>query len=111
MNGGAAAARFRPGASAPSPKDKRRTWLRWFARSAKVSRSILETTLPPATLEKTVGHTSVASAQDLTVVQAMACVRQSHYGNRATGKESQHLLDVAFHSTPSVQHRRNRRLS
>src|SRR6266849_9950698 len=94
MTGGVVADRLRPTLSVPFPKDKRHTWQPWFARSPTAWRSILETTPPPATPEKTAERRSVAAGQDVTVKPAIACVRQSRSDNRATQKEYRHVLDV-----------------
>src|SRR6267154_6908364 len=111
MSGGAFADRLRPKVSAPSPKDKRHTWQRWFARFPSAWHSILATTPPPANPGKTVERRSVAAGQDVTVTPATACVRQSRYDNRAVEKEFRHLLDVALPASPSVPRRPNRRQS
>src|SRR5882672_2458577 len=99
MSGGVVADRFRPTLFAPFLKNKRHTWQLWFARSPTLWRSIPQTTLLPANPEKkTSEHRSV-----------VACARQSRYDNRASQKESPHVLDVSLLASPPVQGRRDRR--
>src|SRR6266446_3795512 len=110
MSGGAVADRFRPTLFVPFLKNKRHTWQLWFARSPTLWRSIPETTLLPANPEKkTAEHRFVVAGQNLTLAPATACARQSRYDNRASQKESQHVLDVPLLASPPVQGRRDRR--
>src|SRR5258708_25218657 len=102
MIGGVVADRLRPTLSVPFPKDKRHTWQPWFARSPTTWRSILETTRPPVNPEKTAEHRSVPAGQDVTAAAATACVRQSRYDHRATGKGSPQLPDVGLAASPFV---------
>src|SRR5579864_4917982 len=104
MSGGAVADRFRPPLFVPFLKNKRRTWQLWFARSPTLWRSIPETTLFPANPEKRSSeHRTVAACQDLNLAPARACARQSRYGNRASQKEFQYVLDVPLLALTSVR--------
>src|SRR5258708_11134596 len=103
MSGGAVADRFRPTLFVPFPKNKRHTWQRWFVRFPTLWRSILETTPLPVNPEKTAEHRSVVAGQDATLAPATACARQSRYGNRATGGESQHFLGFPLLAVRSVR--------